>query len=179
MNSNTSELKNLRKTMRLVNGTEVLIRPIQPEDAEIEWEFVHNLSQESKYLRFMSALNDLTPKMVKYFTDLDLRQHMALIAVISRDHKDVEIAVGRYFKYPDKSGCEFAIVVDDKWHGHGIGYQIMKLLIANAKARHYEFMEGDIFSFNKTMLEMVQELGFKIKTDPDDASVCKARLKLN
>ncbi|HKJ86888.1 MAG TPA: acetate--CoA ligase family protein, partial [Gammaproteobacteria bacterium] len=41
---------------QLADGTEITIRPIRPEDAEIEQEFVRNLSEESKYFRFMRTL---------------------------------------------------------------------------------------------------------------------------
>ncbi len=54
-----------RETRQLDNGTSLIIRPIVPEDAQIEWEFVHGLSEQSRYYRFCAGTRDLTPAMVK------------------------------------------------------------------------------------------------------------------
>ena len=169
----------LKKTIQLEGGTKVMVRPIQPSDAEIEWNFVHKLSDQSKYLRFMSAVHDLTPSMLRYFTDIDLEKHMALIAVIEKNGKEAGIAVGRYFKYPDRSSCEFALVVADEWQGKGIGYQILSELIANARNRGIKLMEGEIFSLNKEMLTLVHDLGFKTSIESGDASLVRATLNLD
>ncbi|MCZ7653671.1 MAG: hypothetical protein M5R42_04365 [Rhodocyclaceae bacterium] len=42
---------------------------------------------------------------------------MALIATVMRDGHEVEIGVARYFVSPGNENCEFAVVVDDAWHG--------------------------------------------------------------
>lgn len=178
MGMSSEEFKKLNRSFHLANGIRVLIRPIQPTDSEIEWSFVHNLSAESRYLRFMSVLPDLTPSMVKYFTDIDLDQHMALIATVTINGHETEVAVGRYFKLPGGKICEFALAVADDWQGKGIGHQIMQMLIANAKERGLETMEGDIFSFNQSMLSLVKSLGFSLSPDKADKKITKAILLL-
>ena len=64
------------------DGSKLTIRPIRPIDSEIEWDFVHRLSAQSKYLRFMTGLKDLSPAMLRYFTNIDFSKDMALIAVV-------------------------------------------------------------------------------------------------
>ena len=60
----------LQQTAELADGREVLIRPIRPEDAQMEQDFVRGLSEQSKYLRFMYAARELTPSMLSRFTRL-------------------------------------------------------------------------------------------------------------
>lgn len=155
-------------------GTPITIRPIRPEDREIEKDFVHQLSPRSKYLRFFSGLNELTPTMLSRFTCIEYEREMALIAVLKNEDREVEVAVGRYVPYPDGKSCEFAIVVDDEWQNHGIGYQIMLDLIRVAKERGFETMRGLILSANREMIQLAKDLGFKVNPVPEDAKVVEA-----
>lgn len=155
-------------------GTPITIRPIRPEDAKIEKDFVHQLSPRSKYLRFFSGLNELTPTMLSRFTCIEYEQEMALIAVLKKEDREIEIAVGRYVPYPDGKSCEFAIVVDDEWQNHGIGYQIMLDLIGIAKERGFDTMKGLILSANSEMIQLAKDLGFKVAPVPGDATVVEA-----
>ena len=125
----------LVKPLLLRDGTRVMIRPIRAEDADIEQAFVRGLSDESRYFRFMDMLRELSPQMLKQLTDIDYDNQMALIAVIERDGKESEIAVGRYVVFPDGENCEFAVVVGDDWQGKGIATALMRALIESARRR--------------------------------------------
>ena len=71
----------LVKRMQLPDGTDIVIRPIRPEDAEMEQEFVRNLSKESRYMRFMQALRELTPDMLVRLTQIDYDREVAFLAL--------------------------------------------------------------------------------------------------
>jgi Sortase and related acyltransferases len=159
-------------------GTTITIRPIRPEDREIEKDFVHQLSPRSKYLRFFSGLNELTPTMLSRFTCIEYDREMALIAVLKQENREIEIAVGRYVPYPDGKSCEFAIVVDDEWQNRGIGYQIMLDLIRIAKEKGFEYMKGLILSANREMIQLAMDLGFTVNPIPGDAMVVEAKKDL-
>jgi acetyltransferase len=51
----------LQTSYQAKDGTQVTIRPIRPEDVRIEQEFVRNLSAESRYLRFMNTIREVSP----------------------------------------------------------------------------------------------------------------------
>jgi GNAT superfamily N-acetyltransferase len=110
----------LVRTRELSDGRAVTIRPIRPEDAEIEQDFVRHLSEESRYSRFMSQLHELSASKLKYFTDIDYDRHLALIAVAVEGDREIEIGVARYVGLPKHDRCEFAIAVDDAWQGSGV-----------------------------------------------------------
>jgi len=70
---------------QLPSGNDVLIRPIRPEDAELTQNFVCNLSEESKYFRFMDAVRELSPTMLARLTQIDYAREMALLALTEID----------------------------------------------------------------------------------------------
>ncbi len=166
----------LSTNWQLADGTDILIRPIRPEDAGIETAFIARLSAESKYFRFMQALHELTPQMLVRFTQIDYDREMALIAVTQETAEEKEIAVARYIINPDGTSCEFAIVVADEWTKKGIGSQLLRQLMHIAKIRSLRTIEGEVLASNRPMLEMAGNLGFTIlprSTDPNVLLVSK------
>jgi acetyltransferase len=159
---------------QLPDGSNMVMRPIRPEDARIEDEFVRNLSPSAKYFRFMRALHELTPEMLVRFTQIDYDREMAFIATTELEGKEAEVAVGRYVINPDGDSCEFALVVGDDWRRKGIGSRIMTGLMEVAKAKGLRSMEGEILSDNADMISLARRLGFTIRTCEDDAGVQQA-----
>lgn len=168
----------LSTTLQLADGTNVLVRPMRPEDAEIEQSFVRNLSPESKYFRFMQSLTELTPEMLVRLTQLDYHRELALIAVIESGGKESEIGVARYGTNPDGETCEFGLVVADEWQHKGIGSYLMEALMDAARRRGLKIMIGEILAENVPMLELVKSLGFELRPHPDDQSIVLAEKTL-
>lgn len=149
----------LMSTFQLIDGSSITIRPIRAEDAKGEQIFIKKLSAESRYFRFMENLNELTPKMLKHFTQIDYDREMALVAVWQNEI----VGIARYSTEPDGRSCEFAIVIADAWQHKGIGSHLMHKLIIIAKARGLHSMRGEILARNTNMLTLVRHLGFKIQ----------------
>ena len=169
----------LETTWQLPDGTDVSVRPIRPEDAEIEQDFVENLSAESKYFRFMQSMDKLTPLMLARFTQIDYDREMALVAVVKEHTEDARIlGVARYVSNPDKQSCEFALTVADEWQKKGIGRQLMQRLMTVARARGIEIMEGEVLSNNSKMLRLCERLGFRKVRGGDDPEVVSVRRHL-
>jgi len=162
----------------LPDGRTVMLRPIRPEDAEIEQQFVRNLSPESKYFRFMDTLRELTPSMLARFTQIDYSREMAFIAVLREDSGEREIGVCRYVTNPDAETCEFALVVADEWQRRGLGRRLMVALIDVARARGLKQMMGHVLAQNTPMLTLVELLGFELSADPEDPSTRRVTLAL-
>jgi acetyltransferase len=169
----------LVKPVQLNDGTDIVIRPIRPEDAEIEAEFVRDLSNESKYFRFMNSVQELSQEMLVRFTQIDYHNEMALIAVATSDSGEEQIGVARYTTNLDKKSCEFALVVSDRWRGRGIAHQLMQRLMQIARDRGLERIEGQVLANNVKMLQLMKALNFQIGNDPDDTSVKLAVAQLH
>jgi len=162
---------NLIRVTHLPDGSSIKLRPIRPEDADLLQEFVRNMSSESKYFRFMQAIDELTPDMLVRFTQLDYSREMAIIAVTEIEQQTVQLGVARYTLNPDGTSCEFATVVSDKHRGMGIGSQLMETLMEAARNHGVKVIEGEVLSDNHRMLSLMQQLGFAIATAPDDPGV--------
>ncbi len=160
------------------DGTRVTVRPIRPEDRQIEREFVQNLSDESKYFRFMSALRELNEAMLNRFTQIDYDREMALIAVVRENGLETEIGVARYVVDTDGTSCEFAVAVADAWQLRGVGSILMLNLVEVARARGLQVMEGIVMARNHQMLGLMSALGFSVRSEPGDVSVKHVSMQL-
>lgn len=162
------------------DGQTVTIRPINPEDAPLEQEFVQGLSAESRYFRFMNTIRELAPAQLIRLTQIDYDREMAFVAVIQEDEHPMEVGVARYAINPDGESCEFAIVVADKWQGKGLARRLMSVLIETAKNhRGLKFMNGDFLADNQRMIKFVTNLGFVLSPHPEDAGLKRGMLALN
>jgi acetyltransferase len=162
----------------LSDGTPVEARPIRPEDAEMEQHFVKNLSESSRYFRFMNSVRELTPAMLMRFTQIDYDREMAFVAVRREEGGNEQIGVARYVTDPDGKTCEFAVVIADAWQGKGLGRRMIEILIAVARSRGLETMVGYVLAANQPMLALCAKLGFLISDRPGDGAVKNATLRL-
>jgi len=161
------------------DGLTVTIRPIRPEDADLEQEFVRNLSSETKYYRFMNTLRELSPSQLVRLTQIDYDREMAFVAVTDIEGKEVEIGVARYALNPDGESCEFAIVVADEWQGKGLARRLMGVIIDTARSRGVRYMNGDFLAENRRMIQFVTALGFVLSPHPEDSGLKRGVLVLN
>jgi acetyltransferase len=156
---------------QLPNGVDVTIRPIRPEDADMTQEFVRGLSAETKYFRYMDAVQELSPSMLVRLTQIDYDREMALLMVTEQEGRQVELGVARYAANPDGVSCEFALVVDDHWQHQGIGHKLMDVLMDLARSKGFRVIEGEVLKSNLRMLKLCAGLGFKVEAHPEDDSV--------
>ena len=161
-----------------LNDTTVSIRPIHAGDSGMEQEFIRHLSKESRYFRFMASLRELSPTKLKYFTEIDYDRHMAFVATIMRDDKELEIGVARYVFTENPGSCEFGITVDDAWHGSGVARLLMISLEDTARECGFKTMEGIVLPSNDKMLNFAQKRGFKIHYVPGEADTVHIALQL-
>ena len=164
----------------LADGTVLHVRPIRPEDARLEMEFVHGLSEQTRYYRFFYRLNELTPAMLARFTQVDYDRELALVALTPRDDSRPAAFAGvaRYIANPDRSTAEFAVVVADAWQRRGVARLLMRGLIVCAKRRGFERLTGTILRVNEPMLAFVRSLGFVVADDGEDPAQVVATLSL-
>jgi RimJ/RimL family protein N-acetyltransferase len=131
--------------VRIRSGREVAIRSIRADDSQ-RLEASHALlSPNTRYRRFHGAKPRLTAGELRYFTEVDGRDHVALIATPA-DDPDRIIGVGRFVRHrSDASAAEFAIVVGDPYQGEGLGTELITRLADAA-------LERDISRFTATVL---------------------------
>jgi acetyltransferase len=150
----------------LRDGTRLHLRPIRPEDAELERAFVDALSEQTRYFRFFYHLHQLSPAMLARFTQVDYDRELALVAIDDRGGVPAIVGVARYTRNPDRESAEFAVVAADAWHGRGVGHALMVKLIDSARQRGLARLEGTVLRSNTNMLRFTESLGFVTHDDP-------------
>jgi acetyltransferase len=162
----------------LRDGTMLHLRPIMPEDAELERDFVNGLSEQTRYFRFFYRMHELTPGMLARFTQVDYDREMALVAVSEKGGEPEFVGIARYIGNPDQESAEFAVVAADAWQGRGVAWVLMQRLIDCAKSRGLKRLEGAVLRANPRMIQFCQRLGFAIHDDPDEPEQVNAVLDL-
>lgn len=168
----------LEARWQLRNGTDIFIRPIRPEDAEMERVFIEGLSQQSRFYRFMHNVKQVTPEMLARFTQIDYHRELALVALVEEKGKWEEIGISRYVVNPDGASCEFAVVVADQWQRTGIGYKLMELLIDAARQKGLKYMDGIVLKQNTGMRKLARAMGFELRDHDQDEDVVYVIKKL-
>jgi len=171
-------LANLTTSYSPIYGQAISIRPMRPEDLDIETEFVQGLSAQTRYNRLFSAGAYISPDQLKQLTRIDYARDMALIATVMLDDSEVEIGVARYVLSEDNRTCEFAVTVADAWQHRGIGRALMLNLIDSAAGAGIETMVGDILSSNAPMLHFMRSLGFTIEASRDGPEIRRVSKRL-
>lgn len=160
-----------------VVGTAVMLRPLRPEDLDIESAFVRGLSPETRHNRLLGGAITITREYLERLTSIDYSRDMALAATLMLE-KEILIGVARYVLDRDDASAEFALVIDDAWQGRGIGGRLLERLAAVARGRGVRRLYGDILAINRPMLHLVRKLGFVLSRNPDDPALTRATLVL-
>jgi acetyltransferase len=155
-----------------IDGGRAQLRPIQPEDADLLQAFVRGLSAESRYLRFISVLSELPPRLLVRYTQIDYDREFALVALApAADPRGRIVGVVRYLLNVDRESCEFAITLADDWQGRGLGATLMRSIVGAACAKGLRTIEGHVLATNTRMLALMRRLGFEVKSDRDDPTM--------
>ena len=127
--------------VRLTDGREICIRPIEPCDAPELNACFQQLTAVSRYRRFLSDLDHLTAHQLQYLTTVDHADHEALVAVEAQS--GAGIGVARYVRDAnDPRLAELAVVVTDAWQGCGVGTALLERLVIRARAAGIERLIG-------------------------------------
>jgi len=106
----------------LPDDAPVEIRPIRPDDKGLLSDGLRRLSDQSVQRRFLTPKRSFSSTELRYLTEIDAVDHVALIAMDPNDLAPGLIAVGRFVRLAeDPEAAEIAIVVSDDWQGRGLG----------------------------------------------------------
>ena len=168
----------LERQVSLRDGLSVFIRPIRPDDAERETAFVGALSPQTRRLRFLGAMKQLSPESLARFTQIDYREELALVAITERGGNEAIRAIARFAINKDRTSGEFAIIVADKFQRKGLGKALMIALIESARERGLHILQGETLRENEEMRDLATALGFRSETHNGDDSAVTLTLDL-
>jgi len=143
--------------VRVRDGSEVDVRPIEPGDKDALRQGFERLSLQSRYERFLSPLDHLSTAMLRYFTEVDHRDHEALVAFDPETGHMVGVA--RYVREDDPAVAEAAITVADEWHGRGLGTALLHELAERARQEDVQQFSAYVLARNDDMIDLLFRLG--------------------
>ena len=148
---------------RLSDGTEVLLRPIRPEDEPLERDFLSTLSEESRRTRFFSVSKNISHEWLVVFCNIDYDRHIAIVAEVKENEERKIFGVARLILNPDFNSGEIAVLVHDRFQGKGIGRKLMEMVIKIGRWKGVHEIYGEVMTDNKKMLGLCRKLGFTTK----------------
>lgn len=166
----------LERHLTLRDGEKVLIRPLRPEDAALYPDFLAEVTADDLRLRFFAPMREVSPELIDKLVHYDPAQAIAFIAIAEPSGR--MLGVVRLHDDTKGTGGEFAILVRSHLKGHGLGWLMMKHVIAFAQDKGLEKIHGQVLAENLTMLQMCEELGFQV-TDGGEPGVKTVTLPLH
>ena len=145
---------------QLSEGTEVLLRPIRPEDEPAEHEMLSSLSEETLRTRFFSTIKEISHEWLILFCNIDYDRHMAIVAEVRESGKKKMIGVARLIMNTDLTSGELAVLVHDRFQGRGLGTKFVEVLIGIARERDLDDVRAEVLTENENMLKVFRRLGF-------------------
>jgi acetyltransferase len=166
-----------QRHIEVKDGWQVLVRPIRPEDEPLIHDLLQHVSKQDLRLRFFGAVGEFTHAFIARLTQIDYARAMALVALDQAT--GALIGVVRIHSDSIYEAGEFAILLRSDLKGRGLGWALMQLIIEYARSEGLKRITGQVLQENTTMLNMCRELGFDVKTNPDEHDVCDATLWLD
>jgi acetyltransferase len=137
---------------------------------------VVGLSPHTRYQRLLSG-RKLLPGELRRLTDIDYARELALIALARFEGREHMLGVARYVRddTTDDASGDFAIVVADRWQGHGVGEALLRRLLRAARADGIDVVGGITLSTNAAMIALARKFGFRALREAGNASVTELR----
>ena len=153
----------------------VTIRPITSADRGRLAAAFGRLSPNSRRMRFLSHKKVLTSPELDRLTQIDHVSHEALIALNGRDEI---VAVARYAALPGRDAIgEIAFVVDDEWHGRGLGRILAEAVIDRARRNGFRLMRATTLAENGPSRGLLRRLGFSVCSRSGDVLTLRLDLE--
>lgn len=154
-----------RTTMR--DGSEVLLRPVQPADEPELTEMLYSLSSETVRRRFFSHTTTFPHKDVQRLTNIDYENNLAIVAAVPGPRGEEElVAIGQYFREPEDA-AEVAFIVQDAWQDKGLGSRLMQVLAEAARERGIRRFTATVLPENRAMINVFRHAGYSVTADFD------------
>ena len=137
----------------------MVIRPIRADDKLLLSDGLRRLSPESVQRRFLTPKRSFSRAELRYLTEVDGRDHVALIALDPADPEHRLIAVGRFVRLPnDPEAADVAFTVADEWQGRGLGSLMGVHLVHLARNRGIRRFTATMSSDNRAAQRLLQKL---------------------
>ena len=152
--------EDLTDSFQPIIGQAVTLRPLRPEDADIESAFLTGLSPETRHNRLLGGAIRITREYIERLTTVDFSKDVALAATVMLDNRETLIGVARYVRSStDPTRAEFAVTVIDEWQHRGVGTELLRRLTQRAVEEDVSRFTAVILASNHEMRGLLDKLG--------------------
>ncbi len=163
---------------KLKDKTEIVIRPIHPDDESLMREFYKDVSEKSlkeEYFKTLHYDDLIAHERLIRMCFIDYDREITLVAQLKKSEEI--IAIGRFTKLKNSQDGFFSLLVKDKWHKKGLGKKLLANIIEIAKKENRKFLVSQILKDNIAMKNLCKSFGFSFEKAKDH-SIIKLSLKL-
>jgi RimJ/RimL family protein N-acetyltransferase len=164
-------LDNLRQhsdILRVRNGKPLVVRFIEPRDADALQGYFRALTVRSRYNRFLGAMSELSKRELYHFTHVGEGDRFSVVATMMIDGFETIVGEARYAFHADTDSFEFGLSIDDRWQGQGIGSALLRNMECRAAAFGAKRLFGDTLRSNEAMIGLARKSDFAFTHNPDD-----------
>ncbi len=154
-----------------LDGCDVTLRPIKPEDEPLWLELLGSCSRESIYSRFRYFFQWSSHDVATRYCYIDYDREIAIVAEIVEDGKRKLIGVGRLISDPEKNTVEYAILITDKWQNRDLGGILTDYCIDIAHKWGMKKIYAQTTTDNHRMIALFRKRGFKILEKDGDNTI--------
>lgn len=152
----------------LKDDTPVELSAITPEDRERLRDGFALVSPTSRYLRFFSALSNLSEAQLRYLTEVDQQDHVAWGAISMEDINHPGLGIGRFIRTePGSPTAEIALTVVDDFQRRGIGTALFGVLYLEAMRVGVKTLRAFVLPANQFLADLLIQLGGRSEYDED------------
>lgn len=130
---------------------------MQPGDEVAFIDGLIQCSDRTIYNRFMGAKPQFSSAELKYLTQCDMENHVAIVGF----RGESLVAVGRAIRYKHRyNAADFGIIVRDDFQRNGLGKHLLDLLILAMEERGIVYLCGEMFATNSSMFRLIDDLEY-------------------
>lgn len=159
------------------SGRPFRLRPILPTDEKLYPAFFEKTTPRDIRMRLFAARRNFSHEDFALWTQIDYRREMAFVAVDVAD--GTLLGVSRLAQEGNTDSAEFAVLVRSDRQGRGIGFALMRQLLAYARSRGLARLQGRVLTENACMRAFCRALGFSERRLAEEGDAIMAELDLH
>ncbi|GAB3477593.1 GNAT family N-acetyltransferase [Amycolatopsis cihanbeyliensis] len=146
------------RTVRLRDGRPVEVGLLTPADAAELGAALRAADAETLRRRFCGPPPRVTPRLLRYLTELDYVRRFALV---TREPGGRGVGIARYEATDEPGVAEVAVVVDRAWRRLGGASALVRMLGEAAAQRGFTRFTATYLAANRPVAELLDDVGAK------------------
>ena len=138
------------------------LRPARSSDGDALQAYVRGLSPDSRYNRFLGAVNELPALELARTLAANGRDTLTLLLTSTAGDRETVVGEARVALSCAKRAGEFSMSIADDWQHLGVGSALLAEIERKAAADGIEVLFGDTLRTNDGMIGLARAHGFRL-----------------